>query len=296
VNQIQSGYPEHPYLPVHGIPITGVPAEAMYWNSTDNEEQYQETGGHPLYGPFDIVYRTNSHGYRAPEFHPAYDISIVAIGCSCTFGVGVRDAETYHQVFAARLGQELGRSVTCWNLALSGSSVDFVARTLHLSVPALQPHIVLALVPPPFRREFHAPDDVMHLHHPNWQPSFSCSETVGRTFDNLASENDNRLNLFRNFLSIQNLLRDRVFLFSFAYQTDPGPVSAYFDRKCWVDRWDGDFIDSARDHAHPGPRTHRRIADLFWDKFVATGGLSAMAEIPRPHPGPSTTPARCLAP
>jgi hypothetical protein len=88
--------------------------------------------------------------------------------------------------------------------------------------------------------------------------------------------------LFRNLLSIQNLLRDRVFLFSFAYTTPTGPVSSYLDPKCWVDKFDGVMLDEARDYEHPGPKTHRRIADLYWEKFVDTGGLTRIADVPRP--------------
>lgn len=37
------------------------------WFGGDAEENYQKVGGHPLYGPDDIVYRGNCCGYRGND-------------------------------------------------------------------------------------------------------------------------------------------------------------------------------------------------------------------------------------
>jgi hypothetical protein len=274
VSASEYDYPDRQILPAGEMPFSGYECNLdAFWSPTDTEELFRHHGGHPLYGEEDILYRTNSYGYRAPEFGPADDIAMLATGCSCTFGVGVRAAETYHEIFANRLRYEIGRSVTSWNLGVSGASLDFVSRSTLLAVRALRPHIVLLLIPPLSRREHHTPEGCKYMYVPCWRNGPSHDEVLGPAFDNLASEGNNSLTLFRDVVAIQNMLRTGVFLFSFAYQTDPGPVSRHFDRKCWVDKWDGRFLDQARDYDHPGPRTHRRIADLFWEKLVETGGL-----------------------
>ncbi len=131
-------------LPADGLPATEYPPGAtLEWLFGDNPEGYRERGGHPVYGERDVLYRFNRLGYRAPEFDAEAEIRVVAIGCSYVLGLGLPEADLFHERFAARLRAELSKSVVVWNLGRAGASNDYIGRLLHLAVPRLDPHVVL---------------------------------------------------------------------------------------------------------------------------------------------------------
>ena len=74
-------------------------------------------------------YKTNSHGYRCPEFSPlpAGKKNVVVLGCSHTFGEGLKDDE--HWVHF--VSQHNTKMLRWWNLGQPGASADKVVRILY---------------------------------------------------------------------------------------------------------------------------------------------------------------------
>ncbi|WP_422928897.1 SGNH/GDSL hydrolase family protein [Singulisphaera sp. PoT] len=73
------------------------------------------------------TFRTNSHGYRTPEFStakPEGTYRVVCFGSSNTMGHGVEEEVTYPRLFEGWLRERLGdsRKVEVLNLAVSGDS------------------------------------------------------------------------------------------------------------------------------------------------------------------------------
>jgi hypothetical protein len=254
-----------------GLPRTGYPENTSeHWFGQDQAVDYRRHGGHPLYGEGDIVYRFNELGYRSVSFEEDAEVRIAAVGCS----VGLPEAEVFHQLFAERLRQELGVGVVAWNLGLAGASNDSIVRLLHLAVPALRPHVVLVLFTHLGRREYLTPHNRYFRYAPASAPTDPVAREISGHFEALSSTYDDRLNLFRNYKSAEALLSGRSWCFSFVNPDDVSLVREHLDRRRQAQRHG--WLDTARDHAHPGPATHRSLADLFWAAFVDSGGLEAL--------------------
>ena len=96
-------------------------------------------------------YKTNSHGYRCPEFSPlpAGKKNVVVLGCSHTFGEGLKDDE--HWVHF--VSQHNTKMLRWWNLGQPGASADKVVRILYGCEKILFPKIIVVCWPFWSRRE-----------------------------------------------------------------------------------------------------------------------------------------------
>jgi hypothetical protein len=257
------------------VPHSGGPENCEpFWDGTDSLESYLQRGGHPLYGEKDIRYRYNSHGYRCPEFDQDAEIRMVSIGCSWVFGAAVPQDATFHECFARRLRLELEASVVNWNLGRSGTSNDGIARILHLATPNLNPDLVLVLFTRLARREYVNAANYEVRYSPAWRPTHPPIVDAWNHLEALSSAFDDQLNFIRNYKWVESLLADRLWLFSMVDPRHAEPVGDHLDRS----RQAGAHrvIDWGRDDGHPGPRTHELIGNLFWEKFVETGGIERL--------------------
>jgi hypothetical protein len=239
---------------------------------TDDIDDSKDPDRSRAYREDDITYEFNPLGYRCPDFGEAADTRILSIGDSCAFGVGLAQADLFHERFAQRLREASGRSVVNWNLAGPDKSADYVARMLQLAVPILQPHIVLILFPPFSRRECMAADgrlldfglDVKldrNTAHPVTVEMF-------KDLTDLASPLDDELNFFRNYRSVAMLLQRRAWLFGFVAAPGSTQVTAHID----VARYGGTLeqLDMSRDGIHPGPESHASLSESFWEAYGET--------------------------
>ena len=90
-------------------------------------------------------YKTNSHGYRCPEWEPMPDgkKNVVVLGCSHTFGQGNADNE--HWVH--HLSQHNTERLRYWNLGQPGCSADKIVRILYGCEKLIDPRIVIVCWP-----------------------------------------------------------------------------------------------------------------------------------------------------
>jgi hypothetical protein len=275
-----------PLLPHNGLPATSYPASAaLEWLSTDTREHYLKTGGHPVYGEHDIEYRFNSRGYRCEDFKQTRDVRIVAIGCSHVMGIGLPARALFHELFAERLRFAISRRVIVSNLGLAGASNDYIARTLHLAVPYLNPKIVLVNFTYADRREYISIQGKWIPYCPGYEPRDLVGREIKRHFEALSSPFDDEVNLFRNYKAIEALLADRFWLFSATAR--PGSDPAQFDRTFAkirshldIERYVGQLhrIDPARDWSHFGPMSHEALAERYWSRFCNQDGPRIVAQ------------------
>jgi hypothetical protein len=137
-----------------GTDVAGV----RHWYSLDSEESHRKNP-HPSFRTEDIVYRINRHGYRCAEFDELSrrtkdTVSLVCIGSSGLFGVGLPESLTLPSLLRAMLQEHLGRPVDCWNLGAGGTGPDYVTRMLFSALPVIRPQIVLLTTHALNRREF----------------------------------------------------------------------------------------------------------------------------------------------
>ena len=257
------------------LPFSGSPAgQELKWLNRDNLENYRRLNGHPLYGENDISYKFNSLGYRCPEFDVDADIRVVAVGCSYVFGIGLPKHAIFHELFAERLRTRLQKSVVVWNLGVEGSSNDYISRILYLALPRLNPDIVLINFTHQGRREYVSTQDKHIKYNPNptIPPNQMVIKDIFGHFDALGNPFDDALNFFKNYKAVEHLLAGKQWLYSHAKPQQFEAVVAHMDLLRYV----GPLTrgDKARDGGHPGPECHRRLAELYWTRFVELGGLA----------------------
>jgi hypothetical protein len=269
------------------LPTDRIPPNAQWiqrsgvqaWmNVNDTPENFQRRGGHPVYTAESIQYVTNSLGYRCPEFDAVADVRIISVGCSLVFGAGLADEHVFHSRLAQKIRETTGKSVVVWNLSRCGASNDYITRMLHTSVPVLNPNVVLINFTFPGRREYMSADGRLLSLFPG-RPGTSLKKDavvleLEKHYEAMASANDDAVNLYRNYKSVEALLRDRLWTFSMHPDTIHPSVESHFDPAHYAGFLM--MIDTARDYIHPGPASHAAICDKHWDKLVSLGVLTKL--------------------
>jgi hypothetical protein len=102
------------------------------------------------WGNKEILYRSNSEGFRSPrEFEPS-DVSrrIAIVGDSHSYGLGL----PYDRTYGAQLEKRLG-DAEVWNFSMPGFGVDQMWQSLrHQVLPRRPDLVVVGLYPADFRR------------------------------------------------------------------------------------------------------------------------------------------------
>jgi hypothetical protein len=267
------------FLPIDKLPRTGYPEnKSLSWFQRDNPEEYEKSGN-PEYSRTEIIYRFNNLGYRCAEFKKENALRIISVGCSYVFGFGLPERDIFHQLFADRLSEHIGIPVINWNLGMVGASNDYIARILQLSVPLLDPDIVLINFTRLPRREYVAAHGKLVSYLPNYVPFDPTGREIYDHFDKLSSSHDDVLNLYKNYKSIESLLRDKCWLYSFMTKSERESIQEHLDQR----RLAGSFLynDKARDNEHPGRRSHASICDKYWERFVELGSLERFRNFPK---------------
>lgn len=97
--------------------------------------------------PFDIVYQTNSRGYRDTEWPNDLDETIFCIGDSFTFGVGSPVEHTWPFLLEKLTG------LRCINIAVNGASNELIRRKIQEVYSECNPIAVIACWSFTHRRE-----------------------------------------------------------------------------------------------------------------------------------------------
>lgn len=173
-----------------------------------------------------IEYEYNNYGYRNPqsqEFY--YTHRPIAVGCSITFGQGVALTDTWHHLIEHHC-----------NLGQCGASLETVYRTLRHWMPKIKPSTVRLLTPPMGRREVFETD---------WSAVQYIPQGVIDMPNIFTAETEIQLNQDRMLSAIRWLCRDIT-----------------LDVITWEQAAEV-CTDRGVDGLHPGPQSHRAIADLF---------------------------------
>jgi hypothetical protein len=209
-------------------------------------------------------YKTNSYGYRCPEFCTLPDggKNVVVLGCSHTFGQGLEDEETW----VSQAAKQSNKILRWWNLAMPGGNADQMVRILYGTEKILFPKIVIAC----------------------W-PAWSRRERLDLYPQNLTSDN-NLLKTENNNTDRNNFFKNVFFLEKFAekngaktfhcfaedvYELDNNlqVLKNYTIKNCWPE-WDKHEKRElhtkpslAKDGIHYGKEHHEVFARLFLQRF-----------------------------
>jgi hypothetical protein len=127
------------------------------WEGTDTKENYRFSTplGKNLYSQTDITYAHNECGFRCDDFGQVSELPILFLGCSNTFGVGVKLEETWTYLLHSKIKEATKKNIPYWSLAHPGFGVDSNARSVYWFAKHFQkPAYVFSMFAPLTRREY----------------------------------------------------------------------------------------------------------------------------------------------
>jgi hypothetical protein len=186
----------------------------------------------------ELSYNVNSYGFRSEEMPTEKKPrSIMAVGCSNTFGIGM----PVGQIWPTLVGNTLRNRP--YNLGINSGSLDSVFRVLLVWLPKIRPSHVFLLEPPGVRYETHTVTfkGISHSTIENPKP-------VGIRFEH---EDEWDLHREKTMRAIKSLCD----------QFDTPLISMQLDDSVSVGCAELlGSVDSARDLMHPGRNMHTYIA------------------------------------
>jgi len=255
------------------------------WYPSDTEELFNQHLENPdtrgilyKYGwadkngkPTPVHYELNDFGFRCKKFTDKP--GILFLGCSLTFGVGVRREDTWPQLVADHFDLEN------WNLGMPGRGLDSIALYCRLFLENLCPNIkaICVYMPPPGRKSIFmetklkgpdvkntAPLELAHLNGMHWRNDDYWDNPLPRPIHkdfqrNNVSEKDvflnwmwKRENTFFNELSSVALIKTIA---------DEKNIPLVILNS--MDNIFQDNKDLGRDLLHPGINNHKELAEKF---------------------------------
>ena len=213
-------------------------------------------------------YKTNSFGYRCPEFRPLPDggKNAVVLGCSHTFGEGLEENETW----SSRVAKDSNKILRWWNLGQPGASADLMIRILYGAEKVLFPKVIVACWPAQSRRER------LDLYPQN----LTSNDSLLKTENNNTDKNNFLKNVFLlEKFAEKNQAKTFHCFAEDAYELDSNlqVLKNYTIKNCWPE-WDQHHLPEAkrniittpslaRDGAHYGAEHHQVFARLFLERF-----------------------------
>lgn len=230
----------------HEIPYSMMypPNMTVDWLDTDTPEnaQYKK----------DIKYSFNEYGFRSDPFYDRSNINILVAGCSMTVGVGVDQDETWPSQLKKMMQNREGHGVCMWNVATSGASGDYVARTIYNVVDHLKPTAVAVMWPPISRLEL--------------PTEFAGKVTQGSIHmqlfpRNLVDENYLMYVHDRNRIMIEQICQHRNIQFVSNPLTQTSTQQQVRGNPFVADT-------QGRDGMHPGPDWHKKVAEYYLNQLT----------------------------
>ena len=270
-----------------------LPNTRTKWHGTDDAEtfatymrEHHDASTPPQYRVDDEwEYAFNSLGYRGDEIDLAADVKIYAVGCSVTFGMGVKLEQTWPWVFA-RLYREQhpGLSLSLANFSQGGASNDYIARQAIIQCEAAPPEVLLVQFTQRSRKEHVEEGQITNL---GPHGRFDLEQlNLG-----IYSDEEGVISSVKNILLVQYFCLSRRIPYLFCWHDywvlrekrfvdHPvcGPLIALVDIDHFHPRVPGksEFqVDLARDAKHAGPISNEKFAqalfELYFEKYGGSG-------------------------
>ena len=210
--------------------------------------------------------KTNSYGYRCPEWQPMPygKKNVVVLGCSHTFGQGLED----DQHWVHFLSQHKPERLRFWNLGVPGTSGDAIVRRLWGTQQIIEPSIIIVCWPPITRREWYDREiSALHGHDEKLL---------------IQNQHTDMSNFLHNIFWIEKYAEIYQAKTLYCYSTevikhpdlaDLNVLDTHTLSNCWpyYDHWEQTKLYTepslASDGVHYGVEHHRRFAKLIIDYF-----------------------------
>jgi hypothetical protein len=239
INQLNLGYP----------PVTiqtQYSNQILDWAGTDSKEAYQKNIKNPRLKSYvkqwdgKLTYKCNEYGFRSNELREDQN-SIVALGCSHTFGIGLSENETY----IAQLAKML--NLNYYNLGVPAGASDTVFRVASYWIPIIKPRFIVMVAPEETRFEMRKNKNDFNVFGPNFEVTKAIHRDILETF--IMNDENPRINQQKNLLAIENI------------------SNRYGAKFYWYDSsimYKNGEKDLARDLQHSGPKRNNGVAQFFY--------------------------------
>ena len=244
------------------------------WHQSDRADNYKSENkfGPNIYQPDSFDYKFNSLGFRCDEFELPSELPIVFLGCSFTEGEGLPVDTTWAYLLLEHIRKATKKNIPYWNLAISGGSIDINAGVLANHIDQLKPKYIFYLRPPWMRRALFVQD----RHIQNWVPGYSSPHphafSIPEHFTKTLIHEPFAIQQADRSLTIIDLLAERyktkVYHFPWQLGISENTIQPSIERLKnfhqmkvpWLTN-----VDVARDSLHPGPATHKMVANRLWE-------------------------------
>lgn len=243
----------------------------LQWFRGDSEESYNHNiscNAIPPYGPYDISYRFNSHGFRSPELTMSSTLSKVAFyGCSIMLGYGLPVEDTIPIL-------TVNGNNMAFNLGIAGASNDLIARTVISTVPIIKPDFVFIYWTYLTRREIYMDSGEPLQWLRNWKKQTVKVKEDAALYmeaqDKLTHFASNINNVLRNITLVDLFLKNQgiryywsmVEAHMFQFDGITEEFIPFSDNYLHANLPDI-LLDTSRDMQHPGVKTNQKIATVI---------------------------------
>jgi len=134
-------------------------AQTFKWFHDDSEKNFLANKNKKEMKPWldvEILYKINDYGFRCQKIDSSKD-SLVFLGCSHTFGVGLPEQNTFANYVAQHF------NLVNYNLGVPGGSMDTCFRIGKYWIPFIKPKAVILAKPNKIRLELLGQDSIKRL-------------------------------------------------------------------------------------------------------------------------------------
>lgn len=189
-NFFWKGKPVNPFLHEH----KNTTVEFLY----DDEREYflNKIANNPNHRYYSkkVLYTINGDGFRESNIpKKTTKGKIACFGCSCTFGLGLADDETWPYILSSKFNHKFGVQ----NFGIVGGSCDTIARLISQYMRFEQPDYVFVLFPSIARKEYITErDNIMN---------FNVTDSYGNQCDGSGSQYDICRKEYKAYLDLINV-------------------------------------------------------------------------------------------
>jgi len=197
----------------------------------------------------DLTYDLNNHGFRCIPFENIdhRKQQIIVIGCSYTFGIGLRQDQLWHDHLRLGFGDETSQ---IWNLGVPGYSNDAIVRLIWRFLEYIRPAIIFIQWTHFHRREYVREDNTLWRILTNNPRFWNDGSDAYKAFFSMHNDFNDQYCFEKNLALISNIVR--AYRIIFGYDT--------------INNFPN--IDYARDMEHPGPDSHKLFAVQIYREYL----------------------------
>ena len=197
----------------------------------------------------DLTYDLNNHGFRCPPFE---DIDhrkqqIMVLGCSYTFGIGLRQEQLWHEHLRLAFSDE---TTQIWNLGVPGYSNDAIARLTWRFLEYIRPAMIFVQWTHFHRREYVRDDNSLWRILTNNPRFWNDGSDAYKAFFSMHNDFNDQYCFEKNLALLSNIAK--AYRITFEYETINNFPS----------------MDKARDDEHPGPDSHKLFAVQIYNQYL----------------------------